>query len=221
MIFSNVLAPVDAMEALIWGKKICSEAILWATLYRFHQEFCLFLVGASWVRQGEAWVDAHPLQRQQRHLGDDLQETHRGVSSPRRRIQLSESIRRLFPGQVPLQPRTQRVVLQTQDVLHGLWHQTLRRPSVVQRRGIPGQEPRHAPIRRHGLVDLIKSTVFSGLYTTTYQAVIRPFSKTSRSLLKHKPIVGPKTQCYGGYFGYQEKPQKHSRILKLQTISTI
>ena len=103
-------------------------------------------------------MDAHPLQRQQRHLGYDLQETHRGVSSPRRRIQLSESIRRLFPGQVPLQPRPQRVVLQTQDVLHGLWHQTLRRPSVVQCRGISGQEPRHAPIRRHGLVDLIKST---------------------------------------------------------------
>lgn len=49
---------------------------------------------------------------------------------------------------MPLQPRAGQPVLQTQTERSGIRRPPLRRPGVVQRRRVSGQEPRHAQARR-------------------------------------------------------------------------
>ena len=100
------------------------------------------------------------------------QETYRPLALARRWIEFSSSYWRVILGKVPLQPCFERTLLQTENVINGVWCQTLRRTGivffvffcwrfyyhdynitslfvchvqgVVQRRRIPGQESRHA-----------------------------------------------------------------------------
>ncbi len=71
-------------------------------------------------------MDPDQLHGQPIHPSHVGQKAGRHLPLARRRVQLPQGFRPLLPGEVSLQSRTQRALLQAEDVLHGVRHQTLR-----------------------------------------------------------------------------------------------
>lgn len=79
----------------------------------------------------------------------------RGHTAPAgRRVQLPAGHRPVVPGEMPLQPRAERAVLSAPAQRARVRRPALRRPRVVQRGRVPGQEPRHAAARRRAAAHL-------------------------------------------------------------------
>ena len=70
-------------------------------------------------------MDSDRFHRQPVDLAHDGQETCRNLSPPRRRVKLPEGERPLLPGEVSLQPRAQRTLLEAENVVDGVRNQTL------------------------------------------------------------------------------------------------
>lgn len=77
-----------------------------------------------------------------------IQETRGHTPPVGRRVQLPAGHRPVVPGEMPLQSRPERTVLPAPAQRARVRRPPLRRPGVVQRGRVPGQEPRHAAARR-------------------------------------------------------------------------